>query len=103
MKTKELICDFCFSDEVVCGFDGPATAVVMAGEGKTATWQQSGGWAACEPCAKLMEAGKLEELANRAIDAPGNGMNPRNESDRILLVALLLTQYNKISRKREAA
>ena len=103
METKELKCDFCMSTDIVCSFDGPETVVMMAGEGRTATWQQSGGWASCEACAQLMEAGKLEDLAERAIDAPGNGMAPQSADERAAFKFLLLGQYKNINQKREGA
>jgi hypothetical protein len=100
---KELHCDFYGSTEIVCGFAGPETVVHFEGK-EPANWHNMGdGWAACEECATLMEGGRLEDLANRAVDAPWNGMVPCSANQRAAYLFLLLTQYNKINPKREAA
>ena len=98
-----MICDFCYSLDVVCGFDGPETAIIMANDKGTSAWSQRGGWAACELCAQLLEQGKLDELTNRALDSEGNGLKDEPADKRAIFYKLLHDQYEKISRKREAA
>ena len=98
-----MICDFCYSPDVVCGFDGPETSVIFAGSQGTSTWSQRGGWAACEPCAQLLEQGKLDELATRAVESEGNGLKDEPADKKMLFFVMLRDQYEKISRKREAA
>ena len=75
----------------------------MATENKTATWHNTGGWAACEECAKLLEAGRLDDLVNRALDSEANGLSNLPSEHKALYFGLLKGQYVQINRKREAA
>jgi hypothetical protein len=60
------VCDFCSARDPVWVY--PARQFALA----ACAWGSSGGWAACAPCADLIECGEWAALAERAVDA-----NPR--------------------------
>jgi hypothetical protein len=108
-KTPEQpLCDFCSSLNVVCGFAAPDMTVGAYDGSKDEldpAWTSIGGWASCETCAQLLEQGKIDELAERAlIENPDNaGMVAESPESKPFLLALLKSQYVNINRKREAA
>ena len=60
------MCDFCSAPHPVWVYPARQFAVTAY------AWGSSGGWAACAPCADLVERGDWAALAERAVDA-----NPR--------------------------
>lgn len=59
-----MVCDFCSSVDVTWAY--PAGDFQPDPDLPQAS---AGGWAACEPCAELIEAGDWEGLTDRATDA----------------------------------
>ncbi len=103
-----LKCDFCSITNVICAFSAPD---MTAGEYDAATdeldpvWTSVGQWAACDVCAQLLEQGKLDELAKRAMETcPGNAEFVREYPEaEPKMLALLKGQYEQINKRREAA
>jgi hypothetical protein len=57
------VCDFCSGSDPIWVYPAREFAVTAYG------WGSSGGWAACAPCADLIERGDWTALAERAVEA----------------------------------
>jgi hypothetical protein len=67
VNTDVLICDFCSSTEIYCGY--PAEDFVITGKDMIGGgWGSRGGWCACEICYNLIEAGDRAGLISRSVN-----------------------------------
>lgn len=62
------ICDFCSGKEVYARYPAKTFNAVKAGEGQRTLYVNSeDDWAACQPCAALIDAGSWDGLLQRSV------------------------------------
>lgn len=98
MKTidnDELICDFCSSPDITRSYPCEEFEMIEIGSIHQVS---EGAWAACTPCAELIDADKWEELAVRSVDS---APFPLPAAQRIAYLLLLRNLHQRFRKARK--